>query len=108
CWSTTGSSAPPPSSRLPGNRPLEALARWLSAYGEIRWCHLPRSDSDAVRIDRGCSAAALGAPNRRRAADAHFRRFPPELPACPPGIPYRLKSMGAWAPTQVRLLYRHL
>jgi glycosyltransferase involved in cell wall biosynthesis len=108
CWTATGPSAPPPSFRLPGSGPLEALAAWHNAHQEIQWRGAPGLDADAIHADRDGAAALLGAPRQLRAADRQYHRAAPELPDCPPHVPHRLESVDSWMPPQVRLLYRHL
>jgi glycosyltransferase involved in cell wall biosynthesis len=109
CWKATGPSAPPASHPLPGARPLEALARWFGASGRSQWRQLTaRQPGGLEEPDRDGSGAALGAPPTGRPSDASFRETPPELPGCPPGVPYRAAQLDSWIAPQVRWLCRHV
>jgi glycosyltransferase involved in cell wall biosynthesis/GT2 family glycosyltransferase len=109
CWPAGGGAAPPGSLELPGPRPLEMLARWLTVHGTLQWRHLPRRDRRAVAADGGVPKARLGERRYTRSRDERIRmETPPELPGLPAGIAHRVQSASVWTPPQARVLCRHL
>jgi hypothetical protein len=109
CWTATGPAAPPTSLELAGERPLETLARWLSAHQSVQWRHVPRVSRRAVRAtDGGGAPAAIGGPIHTRRRDARIQAEGlPQLPVPPPTLAGRILA-HAWTPPQSRLLCRHL
>jgi hypothetical protein len=108
-WEAMRPSAPPTSLELEGERPLETLARWLSAYATMQWRHLPRRDSRAIASRGDGPATAVGAPRYRRARDANLRaQALPQLPDLPAGVAKRIRRPHVWTPPQSRLLCRHV
>ncbi|MGI9183634.1 MAG: glycosyltransferase [Solirubrobacteraceae bacterium] len=109
CWEALRPSAPPASLELDGQRPLETLARWLSAHATVQWRHLPRRDRRALASRGEGPATAVGAPRHHRARDARLQaEAPPQLPDLPAGIANRIRWPRVWTPPQSRLLCRHV
>lgn len=107
CWATHGVEAPPTPFPLAPDRPLEALARWLTINGKVQWRHL-----DEPGFVERCNApdpphAVLEAPSYRRPVDAQFKTASVRLPDSPGGVWRGGTQEALWRPPETRLLCRH-
>jgi hypothetical protein len=109
CWAATGPSAPPSSLELPGDSPLESLARWLTMTGTLQWRHLSRLDRHRLAPSPDTPRRTIGAPRRGRDRDAQIRAAAEaDLPDIPQGVAERIRQPRVWTPPQARVLCRHL
>jgi glycosyltransferase involved in cell wall biosynthesis len=107
CWTTMGSTAPPPTLELGADDPLDVIARWLSGHARVQWRHLGRRHRGTIGDPDHGSGVRIGAPRLARARDAQIRRASPELPDGSAGMSKRLDPGTPWVPPQTRLLCRH-
>ncbi len=106
-WAPADPGVRPVPFDLPGPRPLETIARWLSAHRTVQWRHLPRPDRRQIASICAGPNARLRPKRHPRARDAQNLSEPPLLPGLPAGVGTRVTA-GAWMPPQSRMLCRHL